>query len=131
MEDDKIKDLFSNFQPPLSSSSQFMNKLQKNMETVEILKQHNIALKRRNKVAVAIAALSGFVMGVIMTLLFPLIEDRLTTVSISLPRLHISNIMIDYSIVAWVVMAGVCLITALNAYEIALAKLTPKHSTGI
>lgn len=128
MEDDKIKDLFNNFQPELSSSFQFMTKLQKNMETVEILKQHNAALKKRNKFAVAIAAVSGFVMGVIMTLLFPLIGDWVSTFNISIPRLQISAITIDYSFVAWIVMAGVCIITALNAYEIALAKLTPKEA---
>ena len=131
MEDDKIKDLFSNFQPELSSSFQFMTKLQKNMETVEILKQHNAALKKRNKLAVAIAAVSGFVMGVIMTLLFPLIGDWVSTFNISIPRLQVSAITIDYSFVAWIVMAGVSIITALNAYEIALAKLTPKESLSV
>jgi hypothetical protein len=127
MEDDKLRNLFNDFQPELSSSSQFMTKLQKNMEMVEILKQHDIALKKRNKLAVVIATVSGFVMGVILTLLFPLIGDWVSTVSVSLPHLYISHLTIDYSFVAWIVIAGVCIITALNAYEIALAKLTPKE----
>lgn len=97
------------------------------MEMVEILKQHDIALKKRNKLAVVIAAVSGFVMGIILTLLFPLIGNWVSTFSISLPHLQISSITIDYSFVGWIVMAGVCIITALNAYEIALAKLTPKE----
>ncbi len=126
MEDDKLRNLFNDFQPELSSSSQFMTKLQKNMEMVEILKQHDIALKKRNKLAVVIAAVSGFVMGVILTLLFQLIANWISTVSVSLPHLHISNLTIDYRVVAWIVMAGACIITALNAYEIALAKLAPK-----
>lgn len=128
MDDDKIKNLFADFQPELSSTFQFMNKLEKNMETVELLKQHNIALKRRNKIAVVIAAASGFVMGVIMTLLFPFISSWLSTLSISLPHLHINSLTIDYSCVSWIIMAGVCVITALNAYDIALARLTPKDS---
>jgi hypothetical protein len=131
MEDDKLRNLFNDFQPELSSSSQFMTKLQKNMEMVEILKQHDIALKKRNKLAVVIAAVSGFVMGVILTLLFPLIGDWVSTVSVSLPHLYISHLTIDYSFVAWIVIAGVCIITALNAYEIALAKLTPKETVLI
>jgi hypothetical protein len=108
-----------------------MTKLQKNMEMVEILKQHDIALKKRNKLAVVIATVSGFVMGVILTLLFPLIGDWVSTVSVSLPHLYISHLTIDYSFVAWIVIAGVCIITALNAYEIALAKLTPKETVLI
>jgi hypothetical protein len=129
MEDDKLRNLFNDFQPELSSSSQFMAKLQKNMEMVEILKQHDIALKKRNKLAVVIAAVSGFVMGVILTLLFPLIGDRVSTFSVSL--MHITNLTIDYSFVAWIVMTGACIITALNAYEIALAKLAPKATVTI
>jgi hypothetical protein len=131
MEDDKLRNLFNDFQPELSSSSKFMAKLQKNMEMIEFLKQHDIALKKRNKLAVVIAAVSGFVMGVILTLLFPLIANWISTVSVSLPHLHISNLTIDYSFVAWIIIAGVCIITALNAYEIALAKLTSKESVSI
>lgn len=127
MEDDKIRNIFNDFQPELSSSFQFMSKLQKNMETVEILKQHNVALRKRNKLAVAIAAVSGFVMGIIMTLLFPLIGNWVSTISVSLPQLQISSLAIDFSFISWIVMAGVCIITALNAYETALAKLTPKE----
>jgi hypothetical protein len=131
MEDDKLRNLFNDFQPELSSSSKFMAKLQKNMEMIEFLKQHDIALKRCNKLAVVIAAVSGFVMGVILTLLFPLIANWISTVSVSLPHLHISNLTIDYSFVAWIIIAGVCIITALNAYEIALAKLAPKETASI
>jgi hypothetical protein len=131
MEDDKLRNLFNDFQPELSTSSKFMAKLQKNMEMIEILKQHDIALKRRNKLAVVIAAVSGFVMGVILTLLFPLIANWIYTVSVSLPHLHISNLTIDYSFVAWIIIAGVCIITVLNAYEIALAKLAPKETASI
>ncbi len=128
MEDDKLKELFTNFQPEMSSSLQFMAKLQKNMERVEILKQHSLAIKKRNKLAVCIAAAIGFLMGVILTLLFPLIESWVSTFSISLPHLQISSFTIDYSFVGWIIMAVTCIITALNAYEIALVKLTPKES---
>jgi hypothetical protein len=128
MEDDKLKELFTNFQPEMSSSLQFMAKLQKNMERVEILKQHSLAIKKRNKLAVCIAAAIGFLMGVILTLLFPLIGSWVSTFSISLPHLQISSFTIDYSFVGWIIMAVTCIITALNAYEIALVKLTPKES---
>jgi hypothetical protein len=131
MEDDKLKELFNNFQPEMPSSLQFMAKLQKNMERVEILKQHNLAIKRRNKLAVCIAATIGFLMGVILTLLFPLIGSWVSTFSISLPHLQISSLTIDYSFVGWIIMAVTCIITALNAYEIALVKLTPQDSLSM
>jgi hypothetical protein len=131
MEDDKLKDLFTNFQPEMSSSLQFMAKLQKDMKRVEFLKQHNLAIKRRNKLAVCIAAAVGFLMGVVLTLLFQLIGSWVSTFSISLPHLQINSITIDYSFVGWIIMAVTCIITALNAYEIALVKLTPQKSLSV
>lgn len=130
MDDDKLKKLFDNFDPELSSSFQFMDRLKKNMEAVEIVKQHNAELKKRNKLAVAIAAVSGFVMGVILTLLFPLVGNWVSTFNLSIPQLQISAITINYSFIAWIIMAGVSIITALNAYEIALAKLTHDDTTS-
>jgi hypothetical protein len=131
MEDDKLKELFTNFQPEMSSSLQFMAKLQMDMKRVEFLKQHNLAIKRRNKLAVCIAAAVGFLMGVILTLLFQLIGSWVSTFSISLPHLQINSITIDYSFVGWIIMAGTCIITSLNAYEIALVKLTPQKSLSM
>lgn len=123
MEDDKIKGLFDDFQPELSSSAQFMSKLQKNMEAVEIVRKYNTSLQRRNKLAVAIAAASGFVMGIILTLIFPMVRDWLTIYSLSVPQLNVDAVPIDYSMVTWIIMAGVSVVTALSAYEIAMARL--------
>ncbi len=130
MEDDKIKELFNDFEPELSSSFQFMTKLKRNMEAVEIVKQHNAALKKHNKLAVAIAGVCGFAVGVILTLLFPLLGSWVLTFSISLPHFQIQNITIEYSYLYWVVMAAVSALTAINAYEIAMAKLSQTGSTS-
>ena len=130
MEEDKLKDIFKEFNPELSSSFQFMTKLQKNMEAVEIVKQYNADQKKRNKFAVTIAAACGFAMGVILTLLFPLIEDFVSNFSVSLPFLHVSNLTIDFSFISWISIGALSVITALNAYDIALAKLTHTGSTS-
>ncbi|MDE6637883.1 MAG: hypothetical protein K2K32_06580, partial [Muribaculaceae bacterium] len=102
MEEDKLKDIFKEFNPELSSSFQFMTKLQKNMEAVEIVKQYNAAQKKRNKFAVTIAAACGFAVGVILTLLFPLMGDLVSTFSVSLPFLHVSSLTINYSFISWI-----------------------------
>jgi tetrahydromethanopterin S-methyltransferase subunit F len=75
MEDNQIKELFNAFEPELGATSPFMARLQRNMKAVEWVKQHQQDLKRRNRVAVAIAACCGFAMGVIFTLLFPVIDS--------------------------------------------------------
>ena len=123
MEDEEIKSLFRNFHPATTPSSLFMARLQKNMATVEMLRQHSAALRKRNTVAVAIAAATGFAMGVILTLLFPVILNAISTISISLPQLPIDNLSIGGEFMTWMLMAAVCVVTALNAYEIAIARL--------
>lgn len=126
MEDDKIKEIFSSYQPELSSSYQFMSRLKKNMEAVEIIKQHNVALRKRNKLAVAIAGFCGFAMGVILTLIFPMIEDWIKSFKINLPMLSSSALNIDFSNIAWLLVAAISITTSISVYELASSRLSPK-----
>jgi hypothetical protein len=122
MKDDKLRELFSNFQPELSPSFQFTTKLLKKMEAVEIVKQHNATLKKRNRLAVAIAALCGFIMNMVLYLIFPLINNSASSLSIPSPYLLLNSITIDSSFVVWIVMAVISVIITRNVYEIALSK---------
>lgn len=128
MDDDKIKGLFQGFQPEFSSDMDFMSRLQRSMDAVESVRRQNLALQKRNKLAVAIAALSGFVLGVIMTLLFPIISNWMTTIHFTLPSLQIAAIDIEPSHIGMLAMAAVCVILTLNIYELALAKLNPNRT---
>lgn len=128
MEDDKIKDLFQCFQPELLSDSQFISKLVRNMDAVEIVKQQATIMRKRNRIAVVVAAFSGFVMGVILTLLFPLIGDAVTTFDFSIAS-YMLDLRIDWRVAGWFVTAVVCVLTAINAYEITLSLLPELKST--
>lgn len=123
MDNDNLKELFGNFNPDLSSGSDFIARLQQRMDTIEMVRQYNVELRRRNRIAVMIAALAGFIMGVALTLLMPLIGDWIATFRLSVPG-HAFNIDLHY--IAWVLLAAVSMFTALNTYEIALARLAPK-----
>lgn len=125
MEDDKIKSLFQNFEPELSSDLNFMARLQRSMDAVELVKQRNAALQKRNKLAMLIAGAFGFVLGIISTLLFPVLAGLIS--GIHLPELHIASITFDPSIIGGLTLAAICVILTLNVYELALAKLTPKE----
>lgn len=128
MEDNQIKELFNAFEPELGATSPFMARLQRNMKAVEWVKQHQQDLKRRNRVAVAIAACCGFAMGVIFALLFPVIDSWVATLGGTFPRLQSLSLPIDHCLILWMVMAGVCVVISLNAYEIALAKMAKTPS---
>lgn len=97
------------------------------MEAVEIVKQHQLTLKRRNKLAVAVAAVCGFVTGVLMTLLWSWLGDFGSNLVLSVPQLSLDALTIDYRVFLWLLTAVVSVIMALNAYDIALTKIRTQY----
>lgn len=128
MEDDNLKDLFESFQPGLSPDSLFMSKLRRNMKSVEIIRQHTAAHRKRTRMAVCVAALAGFVMGVVLTLLMPLIGNSVSTFAIYIPNHGFFNMDIDWQIVGWILTAVFSVFSAINVYEITMAKLSTRNS---
>ncbi len=118
MEDDKLKDIFREFDPELSSSFQFMSRLQKNMEAVEIVKQYHAAQRRRNRWAVAIAGVAGFAVGVIMTLLFPLITEWIASFNFTIALSHSSTLNFDFRYLAWLLVAALSVLTPVGVYHV-------------
>lgn len=68
MEDKDLQKLFQSFQPELSSDSRFMDTLLANMKKVEFLRRQQEIARRQNRIAVAVAAVTGFVAGVVFML---------------------------------------------------------------
>lgn len=130
MEDDRIKELFSDFEPSLTPSHVFMGRLQRSLEAVEVVRRENAALRRRSRIAVAIAAVAGFLTGVILTMLYPFVSGWLSAVSISLPMLDIPPVEFDGRFIAWVITGVVSVLIAVNTYEIALARLMASQIKG-
>lgn len=127
MEDDKLKKLFDDFRPALSSDSQFMARLQRSLEAVEFVRQQNALYRRRNRMAVAIAALCGFVMGVVVTLMFPLFGDLLASIPAKASFISLETMEIARRTILWLAVAFTSVLTALNAYEIAMTKLPERR----
>lgn len=117
--EDKIKDIFKEFDPELSSSFQFIAKLEKNMEAVEIVRQFHSAQKRRNLWAVAIAGMAGFTVGVVMTLLFPFITEWIASFNFSIALPHSSTVNFDFRYLAWLLVAALSVITSVGVYWVA------------
>lgn len=122
MEYDKIKDLFTDFNPELSSDAQFMSRLQRNMEMAELVKRQSAVFRKRNKTAVVVAALSGFVVGVLMTMIFSILGVWTSLVYLSLPFLALNPIALDFRLVGLILTAAASCFTVYNAYVITLSK---------
>lgn len=130
MEDDKLKSLFSNFEPDMSSDFQFMNKLQKSLNSVEIIRQHTAEVRTRSKKAVAIAAVVGFIVGFLFSLSLPYLNEAVSNWQLTLPHESILNSLANnFTTIAWLIIGGTSVIAALNSYEISLSLLKPKEAT--
>ncbi|MDE7440553.1 MAG: hypothetical protein K2M69_00080 [Muribaculaceae bacterium] len=126
MEDEKLKSLFSNFEPVLSSDLEFINKLNRNLNSVELIKQQTAAARSRNKKAVVVAACVGFIVGFLFSLALPYLNNVIANWRLSLPDNSFMAPMADNFIyIAWIVIAGASTIVALNAYEFALTSYHP------
>ena len=132
MEDDKLKSLFSNFEPELSSDFLFMNKLQRNLNSVELIKQHTAEVRSRSRKAVAIAAIVGFIVGFLVSLSLPYLTDAVSNWQLTLPSESVMNVFANnFTIIAWLVIGGTSVFAALNSYEVSLSLLRPKEANAI
>lgn len=132
MEDDKLKSLFSNFEPELSSDFLFMNKLQRNLNSVELIKQHTVEVRSRSRKAVAIAAIVGFIVGFLFSLSLPYLSEAVSNWQLTLPSESIMNVFANnFTIIAWLVIGGTSVFAALNSYELSLSLLKPKEKNAI
>ena len=132
MEDDKLKSLFSNFEPELSSDFLFMNKLQRNLNSVELIKQHTAEVRSRSRKAVAIAAIVGFIVGFLFSLSLPYLSEAVSNWQLTLPSESVMNVFANnFTIIAWLVIGCTSVFAALNSYELSLSLLKPKETNAI
>ena len=125
MEDDKIKDLFADFNPGMPSDLSFMSRLQQNLDAVEMVRQHHVEQRRRNRVAVAVAAVVGFVTGFLFSLALPFIGNAVASASIPADS-ALRALADNYLTIAWLLIGGTSALIALNAYDLTLS-LASRH----
>lgn len=119
--------MLTNFEPELSSDFQFMSKLERSLNSVEILKQHAAEVRSRNKKAVVLAAVLGFIVGMLFSLSLPYLSSAVAEWQLSLPGDSMLNALADnFRIISWIAIGGTSVLTALNTYEVSLSLLKPK-----
>lgn len=131
LNDDKLKELFSNYNPKLSSDYNFMNRLLMNMESVEMIRRHNSELKKRHKNAVIIAAVVGFIAGVLSSFAFPIIAGFFQNLQCYISNDSVVNMIAEYyHILAWSVVGCISVFSAINAYDLSLLFFNRPHSAA-
>ncbi len=121
MEEDRLKDLFKEYKPELSSQVSFIERLERNLNAVEIVHKENARAIRRNKIAVLVASVVGFVTGFIFSYLTPFIEVALSRLSGYCPDinwLYTLNEYADYRQVAsWMIIGAISVFASIGTYN--------------
>ena len=122
---DRLDEIFKSFDPDLSSDYLFMQKLMKNMRSVEIIKENNYRLRRHNKMAACISGVTGFITGVVFTLFLPYIRNFFAEINpeiLFLNNYNFTNIL-DRDVVAWIVVSATSILAALGSYGFVISRL--------
>lgn len=123
-DDDKMKMLFRDFDPELSADSAFMRKLEQSLDSVEIVKRHSEEMESRNKQAVAIAAVVGFVAGFLCSLLLPTLQNAVAGWKMTLSDTSwLMPVADSITVIGWIMVAATSTLFALNAYDLSLSLL--------
>lgn len=117
-ENDELRSLFDAFDPGLSPGADFMRRLDRNIERVEVIKEHQRELRRRGRLAVTLAALAGFVAGALLTLAVPTMEGWLAELTAGLP----ARAREMATVLPWIVTALVSMGASREVYETILAR---------
>lgn len=118
MEDDKLKSLFAGFDPELSPDRLFMDKLKRNMESVEIVKRGLSEARARSRRAVTIAAVVGFIVGFLSSLALPYLTDIVSDWQMTLaPESAMSIVADNFPIIAWAMIGAMAVLAAINTYD--------------
>lgn len=121
MEDKKIREMFSEFNPPLSSNIQFMSRLREGLDSVEIVKAHNLEQSRHNRQSITVALVVGFLCGLTFSFFLPALSGALQSLQLGLPSGSLLTAIADYNFpLSLTIVAFATLFISLNAYELSL-----------
>ena len=128
MDDQFFKELFKSYEPRLSSDNQFIDRLERKLEAVETLKEHNAALRKRCRKAIIAAAIAGFATGIAFSLGMPYIAQSFSNLKLHLPDYSLLQTLAGNSqLLMWPIACATSLFIAINTYEISLS-LQSEHS---
>lgn len=121
MEDKKLKDLFSGYEPKMSSGKLFIDNLKMRMEAVEIVRSLNARWIRRYRIAIIAAAVAGFIAGTAFTFAIPqltaFISHLLTDIRQATPSIPVTSQPIAATI-AWTLSATLTILTSITALRV-------------
>lgn len=123
MEDKKFQELFSKFQPQIGDDRNFIHSLEKRLDGVEIIREHNERMVRNARLSMIAAAAVGFICGFLFSLAIPYIGRVAAHLQATTPQnSFISMVALNYYTLSWVTIAAFTIILSMNTYHLCMAK---------
>lgn len=130
MEEDKIRDLFAGFNPGLSDADSFMERVTRGLDAVEVVRERQAVMRRRQRRALGVAAFIGMFVGIGLTMLYIHVADSIA--ALHLPDMawivrdfgmpvETRQIAVDLRIPTLLLFAAAASMTAVNAYTFSMA----------
>lgn len=130
MEEDRIKEIFADFKPEISSDISFLARLQSNLDSVEMVRARNEAINKRTKLAVVIAACVGFIAGFLFSIALPYISTMLGNLINAFPQGVYTHALLDNTLtLTWILIGAATIFISLNTYNASLHLLTRRAPT--
>lgn len=131
MDDDKLKQLFGNFNPPLSSDHEFVSRLETRLESVEMIRRHNLSIQKRNRRALILASAAGFIAGIMFTLAIPYLNSLISGLAAAATSSFITGaVIVNVNIISWFLSAAMSVAVALSVYELCIHSM-PKEQFSL
>lgn len=114
-QDQEIRKLFDGFEPTLSDTDEFIKQIEDDLKAIDRVKSYNILINRRNRRSVVVASIVGFAVGALFAIFYPSVLEAISHIDLD------SNIAVaDYaeSIIGWLIIAGISLISAIATYDL-------------
>lgn len=119
MDENKLSDLFADYNPDLSPDRLFMSRLEQNLEAVELVKEQLEKVRSKNRLAIIVAAITGFIAGILSVLCYPVLRDALVSIVPSGDRAA-SVLSVYGDMLPWVIIAIIVFAMTYVAYDITL-----------
>ncbi len=125
MEEDKeLEQLFAGYEPDMLSDTDFMARLEQGMKAIDAIRCQVADGRRRNRKAVVIAALTGFVSGSTLTAAVPYLVDAIAHWQQSQPASAFADLIAgNTAALAWAAVAAATIAVSVNVYELSLAAM--------
>lgn len=115
-EDINLEKLFNDFSPELKSDFFFMQKLEKNMQSVEMIKSKNHSFLIKNKRAASWAAFWGFLAGILSTLVMPIVIDLIKNLISQISFISMSNSLFISQMLGYMLITLITLFATYKSY---------------